>query len=110
MLVLEALAAIGCVAIVWVILSWVMRPRPVARVWLILPLRGDGAELEPTLRQIRFLQKAGLLQATTLLTDCGLSGQGRRAAGLQEDENTLLCDPQRLLEHIRLETMEHGRN
>ena len=46
MLVLEALAAIGCVAIVWVILSWVMRPRPVARVWLILPLfrRGRGSE------------------------------------------------------------------
>ena len=110
MLVLEALAAIGCVTIVWVILGWLMRPRSMARVWLILPLRGDGADLEPTVRQIRFLQKAGLLRATTLLTDCGLSPQGRRAAGMQEDEDTLLCDPQRLWEYIRLETMEHGRN
>ena len=110
MLILEALAAIGCVTIVWVTLGWILRPKPVSRVWLVLPLRQDGTELEPALRQIRFLQKTGLLQATILLADCGLTVQGRQAAILQEDETTLLVDPRQLGEYFRLETMEHGSN
>ena len=110
MLILEALAAVGCVTIVWVVLGWLMRPKPVARVWVVLPLRQDGKELEPTLRQLRFLQKSGKLRATTLLADYGLTEQGRQAAALQEDENTLLVAPRHLGEYIRLETMEHGSN
>ena len=108
MLFLEIMAAIGCAALLWVALGWLLRPKTPLQAVLILPAAGDAPELEQTMRRVRLLRNRGWLSASTLLLDCGLSERGQQIAALLEDEDTRLADPRRLAEYIMLETMEYG--
>lgn len=51
-------------------------------VWAILPATGDGEGLEHDLRGLLWLRQSGMACLRVVITDCGLSSQGRELAGL----------------------------
>lgn len=56
---------------------------PRGESWILIRGRGEGEELEQTLRELIRLRDLGLLQLPILIADTGLTGPGReRALGL----------------------------
>ena len=79
------LAAIGLSSILWAAAGWLFSGRPTPRrggTLALVPGRGDGEHLE---EQVRYLMTLGREEGcfdAILLTDCGLTEEGRRAAEL----------------------------
>ncbi|MCD8007844.1 MAG: hypothetical protein LUF68_02735, partial [Clostridiales bacterium] len=87
--ILAALAAVGLGAVLWLLLGACLMPvgaEDTLRVCLLAS--GAGAEVEHTLRGLKWLQTAGLLRAGVDIVDSGLYGEGR-----SPEEHLLLHDP-----------------
>ena len=103
--VISALAAIGVTTLLWLAVSLLLwRERPVDAVYLV-PLRGDVAGLDVTLRRL-----AQSRRLPVLLVDCGLTEEGRRAAALLSGAETKLLTPRELAAYYtEKQTNEAGR-
>ncbi|MCD7822221.1 MAG: hypothetical protein LUG44_01620 [Clostridiales bacterium] len=76
--ILAALAAVGLAAVLWLLLGACLVPtgtEDTLRVCLLAS--GAGAEVEHTLRGLKWLRTAGLLRAGVDIVDTGLNGEGR---------------------------------
>lgn len=71
-----ALAAIGVTALLWLLASLLLREGTVSAVYLV-PVSGDGAGVDVTLRRLSRERRLPVL-----LVDCGLTEEGRRAVSL----------------------------
>lgn len=89
--VVAALAAIGVTALLWLAASVLLyRERSMSASYL-LPVAGDAAGLDVTLRLL-----AQSRRLPVLLVDCGLTDEGRRAAALLTGDTVKLLTPQEL--------------
>ena len=73
-----AMAAAGLAVLLWWQMGRLLRPVPGRNVQVVISGRGDGEELEQTLRALYWLRGMGLLQSgivieTEDLTDTGLT-------------------------------------
>ena len=103
--VVAALAAIGVTALLWLAASLLLHwERPVAASYVV-PITGDAAGLDVTLRTLSRERRLPVL-----LVDCGLTDEGRRAVELLSDTNMKLLTPQELAAYYTEEkTPEQGR-
>ena len=74
-ILLAALAAVGLFTLLWLGLGRLLIPTH--SVHLLLPVKGDGGDLEHNLKGLHWLHTAGLLDAQIDLLDAGLSDAGR---------------------------------
>ena len=80
-ILLAALAAVGLFTLLWLGLGRLLIPTH--SVHLLLPVKGDGGDLEHNLKGLHWLHTAGLL-------DAGLSDAGReRVERLLRSESSL---------------------
>ena len=81
---LEAVTAVLCVlgltGFLWWLLGRLLRPRPGQSAWIMLPGRGDGAELEQSVRGFIWLRSLGVIKCPILFADLGLNPEGRAVA------------------------------
>lgn len=81
---LEVLTAILCVlgltGFLWWLLGRLVRPLPGQSACILLPGRGDGAELEHTVRGFVWLRSLGVVKVPILIADLGLEPAGREIA------------------------------
>ena len=82
--VLEILSAVLCIlglaGFIWWLAGRLLRPLPCGRACIVLQGRGEGAELEQSVRGFLWLRSLGLLKAPILIADLGLSSGGREIA------------------------------
>lgn len=82
--VLETLTAVICVLGLtgagWWLLGRLLRPLPCGQTFVLLCGRGEGEELEYTVRGFMWLRSLGLLTAPILIADLGLNAGGRDVA------------------------------
>ena len=87
-ILLAALAAVGLFTLLWLGLGRLLIPTH--SVHLLLPVKGDGGDLEHNLKGLHWLHTAGLLDAQIDLLDAGLSDAGReRVERLLRRESSL---------------------
>ena len=83
-IVLEMLSAVLCIlgltGLVWWLAGRLLRPLPCGRAFVVLQGRGEGAELEQSVRGFLWLRSLGLLKSPVLIADLGLSPGGREIA------------------------------
>ena len=83
-LVLEALTAticvIGLAGFVWWLVGRILRPMPRNAVRVLLAGRGDGEELEQTLREFMWLRSLGMLHCPIIIADVDLTPEGYELA------------------------------
>ena len=81
---LEVLGAVLCVlgltGFLWWLMGRLVRPLPVQSACILLPGRGDGGELEQSVRGFIWLRGLGLVKIPILIADLGLDPEGRRVA------------------------------
>ena len=101
-LLLALLAALGAVSLAWLCLGRLLAPVGAERVFAVLPVRGDGEQLEYDLAGLRWLRRCGLARFTVVVADDGLTGEGRAAAELlvRRDARALLCPAEDLAAYI----------
>ncbi|MCD8141838.1 MAG: hypothetical protein LUD83_00945 [Clostridiales bacterium] len=76
--ILAALAAVGLGAVLWLLLGACLMPVGAEDTLRVCLLASDeGAEVEHTLRGLKWLRTAGLLRAGVDIVDAGLNGEGR---------------------------------
>ena len=78
-ILLAALAAVGLFALLW--LGFGRLLIPAGDVHILLPVEGDGGDLEHTLKSLGWLRATGLLDARIDLLDTGLTEAGRERVG-----------------------------
>ena len=70
-------ATIGIFTLVWLLFGHLLLPIPAAKgLRIIVPLEGDAAMLEQTLRQLLWLRSGKLLRFELILLDRGLNETG----------------------------------
>lgn len=81
---LALLAAIGLASLLWALVRGLLfiRPRRRGEAVVLLPARGDGENLEEQVRFLEALNREEGLFSAILLTDCGLTEEGRQMARL----------------------------
>lgn len=87
-ILLASLAAVGLFTLLWLGLGRLLLPTH--GVHLLVPVKGDGGDLEHHLKGLRWLHATGLLDAQIDLLDVGLSDTGReRVERLLRSETSL---------------------
>lgn len=87
-ILLASLAAVGLFTLLWLGLGRLLIPTH--SIHLLLPVKGDGGDLEHNLKGLRWLHATGLLDAQIDLLDAGLSDAGReRVERLLRSESSL---------------------
>lgn len=74
-ILLAALAALGLFSLLW--LGFGRLLIPAAGIHILVPVHGDGGDLEHNLKGLRWLCATGLLDARIDLLDAGLTDTGR---------------------------------
>ena len=64
----------------WWLLGRLLRPIPESGVWVVLPGRGEGGELEQQMRLVAWLRGLGMLRGPAVIADVDLTPQGRELA------------------------------
>ena len=93
------LAAIGLASLMWSVVKLTLYGRPEEKrrsVVALIPAQGDGALLEEQVHTLKRLREEQGVFGIILLVDCGLSGEGRKAAELlsRGDRWIALCRPE----------------
>lgn len=60
----------------WWLFGWLLRPIPAREVRVLVPGRGDGNDLEQTVRGLIWLRGLGLLNCPIVIADVDLTPQG----------------------------------
>lgn len=83
------LAVFGLFSLLWLLWGEQILPAGGRDLTVILPVSGDGRELERTAAALTWLRDSGLVQGRVYLWDRGLSPEGRALAeGLVEGDPT----------------------
>lgn len=77
---LALLCAVGAGSLLWLLFGLLVRPSRGREPWVVLPGRGDGSDLEASLRQLAWLRRAGLLCGEAVIWDEDLDREGRQLA------------------------------
>ncbi|MDE7220611.1 MAG: hypothetical protein K2O45_13495 [Oscillospiraceae bacterium] len=82
--VVALLAAVGLASIMWTAVRAVLFAGPEVRreIAALLPVQGDGQHLEEQVRALQRLRQEQGVFGRALLVDCGLTGEGRKLAGI----------------------------
>ena len=76
----DTLLAAGCVLglafVAWWLFGRLFRPMPGQGVRVLIPGRGEGEDLEQTLRAFMWLRGLGLLDCPIIIADLGLTPKG----------------------------------
>lgn len=78
--VTAVLCVLGLTGFLWWLIGRLLRPLPGQSAWILLPGRGDGAELEQSVRGFIWLRSLGLVKCPILIADLGLTREGRNVA------------------------------
>lgn len=73
---LTAVCALGLAFLAWWLFGRLLRPIPEQRVCALISGRGDGAELEQSVRTFVWLRSLGLLHCPIIIADVDLTSQG----------------------------------
>ncbi len=75
-------AAIGILAVLWLIIGKLFTPAPAVSSSLlqVLPASGDGHQLEGQVRAILWQNYCQSISCPLILADCGLNAEGLKAA------------------------------
>lgn len=92
-ILLASLSAVGLFTLLWLGLGRLLLPT--RSIHIIVPVQGDGSDLEHNLKGLRWLRATGLLNARIDLMDAGLSqtGQERVDHLLRSEESLHLYRP-----------------
>lgn len=74
-ILLAALAAVGLFTLLWLVFGRLLIPAD--GMHILIPIQGDGNNLEHNLKGLRWLRATGLLDARIDLLDAGLTDAGR---------------------------------
>ena len=77
---LTAVCVLGLGFLAWWLMGRLLRPIPERCARVVLSGRGDGAELEQTVRAFVWLRSLGLLNCAIVIADVALDVQGREVA------------------------------
>lgn len=81
---LEAVTAVLCVlglmGFLWWLMGRLVRPLPEQSACILLPGRGDGGDLEQSVRGFIWLRSLGLVKIPVVIADLGLAPEGREVA------------------------------
>ena len=75
-IVLTAVCALGLAGAAWWLFGRLLRPIPRRRVRALVIGRGDGEELEQSVRAYIWLRSLGLLSCPIIIADVDLTAQG----------------------------------
>ena len=101
--ILALLASIGLSSILWwLIRALFFRPRTLPGALIVICAKGDGAELEQEIRALRLLMRERGAAGRILLTDCGLTEEGKTICRLlaRDDRSITLCTVDELETYI----------
>ncbi len=76
-------AAIGILAVLWLVIGKILSPAPAVPSGLVevLPASGDGRRMEGQVRSILWQNACQGISCPLILADCGLDAEGLKAAG-----------------------------
>lgn len=77
---LTLLSALGVALLGGLLFGRLVRPLPGPGLWVLVPGRGGGEQLERDLRGLAWLRGLGLLRGCVVIVDCGLDPEGRELA------------------------------
>ena len=109
-IVLTTLATCGLLLILWSLTTALLLPKQPANALYVLPLRGDSAQAEQTIRAaLRLRERTGLC-ARLVFVDDGLDAEAQTAAELllRKMDDAVLCAALQLPEFIRTENDNLG--
>ena len=99
------LASIGLAAIMWTVVRAVLVAGPEVRreIAALLPVQGDGEQLEEQVRVLARLRQEQGLFGRALLVDCGLTEEGRKLAGIlvREHRWVSLCGKDEVGQYLK---------
>ena len=99
------LAAVGLATILWMIVGLFLRSRRqlFSRVTAVVSARGDGADLEYTVRTLSQLRYERGAFGTILILDGGLTPEGRELAALleREEDFVAVCRREEMQDYIQ---------
>ena len=73
---LAAVCVLGLAFVAWWLFGRLFRPMPGQGVRVLIPGRGEGEDLEQTLRAFMWLRGLGLLDCPIIIADLGLTPKG----------------------------------
>ena len=95
---LTAVCVFGLAFLAWWLMGRLLRPIPDTCAQVLIPGRGEGAELEQTVRAFIWLRSLGLLSCTLIIADVDLTPEGREIAlGLTRRWSGVVLWPSRYL-------------
>lgn len=75
-IVFSVLWILALAFLAWWLLGWLLRPIPAQRARVLIPGRGDGDNLEQSVRGLIWLRGLGLLRCPIVIADVDLTPQG----------------------------------
>lgn len=79
-ILLTAVCALGLAFAAWWMFGRLLRPIPRQRVWAVVSGRGDGSDLEQSVRAFIWLRSLGLLRCPVVIADVDLTARGWEVA------------------------------
>ena len=109
-IVIAAMAASGMLLIVWLYFDALLSPEEARNSFYVVPLKGDAALVQQTMRAALRQREWLGLRATLIFVDDGIDCEGQLAAELllRRREDALLCSRSQLSEIIRTENEDIG--
>lgn len=102
-MLLSLLAVFGLFSLGWLIFGRILAPGPGAiPAYAVVPVRGDGAALEQTVRGLLWLRAGEPRRYTVVIADAGLNAQGLAIATTlaNEEPQVVLCPMGALTEYL----------
>ncbi len=98
------LGALAILVVLRLIQGWLHLPAFRKNTVTLCYARGDGSDLERTVRTFRWLRGSGLGGGTLVIVDCGLWSDGLTAAQLlqKQEEWVSYCPHQTLGDYLKL--------
>lgn len=78
--ILALLAVVGLFSLGWLVMGRLLTPAGDGETVSLVAGRGDGENLEQSVRGLLWLRGGGLLAGDILIVDCGLTPAGRAVA------------------------------
>ena len=79
-ILVTAACALGLAFLAWWLFGRLLRPIPEQRVYALISGRGDGTDLEQSVRAFVWLRSLGLLHCPIIIADVDLTARGWDAA------------------------------
>lgn len=106
--IIIAISIIGVVlALLYIARGALFTPVPRAvgtNLYTVVAVCGDASQLEQTVDGLLWLEKSGTMRSLVLITDCGLSAEGRKIAALltKDNRHVVVCNPSEITDFIEV--------